>query len=71
MLETNLNNFPEGNKSHIDLNTETKGDDTKEEVKDNAIRIISFQIKELNGHAKKLKENFNYALNEANDSKLA
>ena len=46
MLETNLNNFPEGNKSHIDLNTETKGDDTKEEVKDNTIRIISVQSKD-------------------------
>ena len=50
MLETNLNNFP-GGKYHIYLKTETKGDDTIKEVKDNGILIISVQSKALKRHA--------------------
>ena len=41
MLETNEQNFSQENKAHIDLKTETKGDDIGEEIEDNAIRIIS------------------------------
>ena len=41
-----------------------------DKIKDNAIRIISVQIKALKGHAGKLKEELNYALNKANDAKL-
>ena len=51
MLETNVNNFSEEKKTHIYSKTETKGDDIREEIKNNAIRIISIQIKALKGHA--------------------
>ena len=30
MLETNVNKYSEVNKSHVDLKTETKGDDIRE-----------------------------------------
>ena len=56
MLETNVNNFSEENKSHIDLKTETRGDDTIKEIKDNTIRMISAQSKSFKVHAAKLKE---------------
>ena len=56
MLETNVNNFSEENKYHIDLKTETRGDDTIKEIKDNTIRMISAQSKSFKGHAAKLKE---------------
>ena len=68
-MDTNLNNFSEENKSHIQFKTDTKGDDTREETKDNKIRIIYFQIKALNGHEENLKQKLNYTLNEANDAK--
>ena len=42
MLETNLNNVSEGNKSHIVFKTETKGDDIREKIEDNTIRMIFF-----------------------------
>ena len=71
MLETNVNNFSEGGGSYRNLWTETKGDDIREEVQDKSRRIISFQNKALKCHAEKLKENFNYALKEANYSKLS
>ena len=41
MLETNVINFSEEKKPHVDLKTETKGDDIREEIEDNTIRIIS------------------------------
>ena len=71
MLETNVNNFSEENKAHVNLQTETKGDEIREEIDDNAIRIISVQSKALKGHAAKLKEKLKCALKEANDAKLA
>ena len=42
-----------------------------EEIKDYAMKIISVKSKALKGHAEKLSENFNYALKQANDVKLA
>ena len=51
MLETNLNNVSEGNKSHIVFKTETKGDDIREKIEDNTIRMIFFQIQALKGYA--------------------
>ena len=71
MFETNLNNFSEGNKSQVDLKKQKPKNDIREEIKYTAIRIIYFQSKALKVHAEKLKENLNYALKEANDSKLA
>ena len=41
----------EGNKSPVDLKTETKGDGSIEEIEDNAIRIIYVQSKALKGFA--------------------
>ena len=70
MLGTSLSNFSE-RKNHLELKTETKGDDIKEEIKYHKIRIISFQNKALKGHAEHLKENFNCALKEANNAKLS
>ena len=71
MLETNVNNFKQENKFHVDLKTETKGDYIRNEIEDNSIRITSVQIKALKVHAEKLKERLNYTLKEANDAKLA
>ena len=71
MLENNENNFPEEDKDQVYLKTETKGDDIREEIKNNATRIISVQIKSLKGHTEKLKENLDYVPKEANDTKLA
>ena len=71
MLETNIRNFSEGKKSHVDLKTETKGDYIREEIEDNTITSVSVKSQELKGHAEKLKERLNYALKEANDEKLA
>ena len=70
MLETNLNNCSERKKSHVYLKTETKGDDIREEIKDNTISIISVQSKSFKVHAETLKEKLNYALKEANNVKL-
>ena len=56
MLDITINNFSHENKSHADLKTETKGDDIRKEIKDNTIRIISSQRKELKGNVEKLKE---------------
>ena len=70
MLETNVNKFPEENKYHIYFKTETKRDDIRKEIKDNAIRTISVKSKALKGHAEKLKKKLNYALKEDNDTKL-
>ena len=53
MVDNNVNNFLEENKSHVYLKIETEGDDIREEIEDNAIRIISFQRKSLKVHAKK------------------
>ena len=39
----------------IDLKTETKGDDIRKEIKDNAIRITSVQSMALKSHSEKLK----------------
>ena len=58
------------NKSHVYLKTETKGDDIREEIKDNTITMISVQSKALKVHAEKLKVKFTYALKEANDGNL-
>ena len=69
MLETNENNFSKENKAHIDLKTETEGYDIREEIEDNAIRMISVQRKALEVHAAKFKEKLNYELKEANDAK--
>ena len=55
MLETNVKNSLEENRAHIDLNLETKEDDTIVEIRDNAIRIIYVQRKALKGHAETLK----------------
>ena len=55
---------------HVYLKIETKGDDTREEIKDNTIIIISFQREALKVHVEKLKEKFTYALKEANDVDL-
>ena len=70
MLETNVNNLSDGNKSHVYIKTETKGDDIRKEIKDNAIRIISVQSKSLEGHAEKVKENLNCVMKEYNFEKL-
>ena len=53
MLETNVKNFSEEKKTHVYLKIENEGDDIREEIEDNAIRIISFQRKSLKVHAKK------------------
>ena len=58
-----------GGEYHIDLEIETKGDNTREEIEDNAIRMISVQRKALEVHAAKFKEKLNYELKEANDAK--
>ena len=58
MLETNVNYFSEENKYCVDLKKENKGGDIREEIKDNAITIISVQIKSLKGHAENIKEKF-------------
>ena len=55
MLKTNLNNFSEKNKARVDLKIETKGDNIREEIEYNAMRIISVRIKALKGYAEKLK----------------
>ena len=55
MLKTNEHNFSDFKKAHIYFKKETKGGDNREEIKENAIRIISFQSKALKGHAEKLK----------------
>ena len=70
MLEINVNNSSEENRAHVDLNLETKEDDTKVEIRDNAIRIIYVQSKALKGHTEKLKEKLNNFFNEANDANL-
>ena len=62
MLDTNVKIVSEENKYHVDLKTQTKGNDIREEIKDNSIRIISVQSKELKGHAEKLKEELNYVM---------
>ena len=62
MLETNVNNFSEGNKNHTDLKIKTKVNYTREEIKDNAIRIFSVQSKALKVRKEKLKDKFNYEL---------
>ena len=41
IVGNNVKNFSEGNKADVYLKTETKGDNIREEIKDNAIRIIS------------------------------
>ena len=51
MLGNHANNFSEGVKFHIDFETETKGDDIREEIKDNSIIIVSYQINTLKCHA--------------------
>ena len=70
MLETNKQNFSEQKKSHIDLKIENKRNVIREDIEDNAIRIISVQSKVLKVHAEKVKENLHYALKEANDEKM-
>ena len=55
MLETNVNYFSEKNKVPVDLKTETRVDDIREEMKDNTIQRIPFQSKALKVHAEKLK----------------
>ena len=55
MLETNVNNISEENKSHADLKIETKGHDIRKEIKYNSIRIISVQSKSVKGHAEKMQ----------------
>ena len=42
MLETNVKKI-RGGGARVDLKTETKGDEIREEIKNNAIIIISFQ----------------------------
>ena len=69
MLETNENNFSD-KKDCVNLNTETKVDCIRKEIKDNAIRIIYVQINPLKWHAEKLKREFNYELKKTNDAKL-
>ena len=69
MLETNEHNFSEENKAQVHFKTETKGDDIREEIEDNAIRFF-FQSKTLKVHAEKLKEDLTYALKEANGEKI-
>ena len=56
MLETNVNNSSEVNKSHVDLKTETKRDDIREKIKDNTIMRIFVQIQALKGHVENLKQ---------------
>ena len=51
MLDTNENKYSEENKSYVHLKTETKVDDIREEIEDNAIRILSVLSKVLKGHA--------------------
>ena len=70
ILETNVNNFSEEQKSYIDLKTEAKGDDIIEEIEDNTIIKTSIQNKSLKGRAENLKKTFKYALKEANDKKI-
>ena len=41
MLEINEDKFSEETKARVDLKTETKGDDIREEIENNSIRIIS------------------------------
>ena len=53
-------------KSSRRIKTETKGDDIREEIEDNTMRIISVQSKAFKGHISTFKENLNYALKEAN-----
>ena len=69
MLETNVKKISQENKAHSELNIETKGDNTRREIKDNAIIIVSVQRQILKGHAKNLKK-LNYVLKQANDTKL-
>ena len=69
MLETNVINFSEETKSHVDLKPKTKENDIRKEIKDNSIRRISVQSKALKGHAEYMKDKFNYSLKEANDAK--
>ena len=71
MLEINVNKFSEEKKYHVELKIETKGNDIREEIKDNTIRRIYVQSNALKDHEAKSKEKFNYALKEANDAKLA
>ena len=47
MLGTNVSNFSEGGGGHVDLKTDTKVDDIREEIEDKAIRMIYVQIKAL------------------------
>ena len=47
IFETNVNNFSERKKAHVDLKIATKGYYIKEEIKYNAIRIISVQTRHL------------------------
>ena len=70
MLQTNVNNFSYG-KSHLALNVETKIYDIREEIKNNARRIIPVQSKFSKGHAENLKEMFNRELWEDNAAKLS
>ena len=61
MLKTNVNIFSEENKAHVDFKKK-EVNDIKEEIKDNAIRIISVQSKSLKGHAEKLNGELNHAI---------
>ena len=45
MLETNVINFSYENKAHVDLKRETKGDDIREEIEDNVIRIFLSKVR--------------------------
>ena len=68
MLETNVNNFSD-KKDNLDLKTETKGYDIREEIENDAIMIIYVQSKTLRIHASKLKCELIFPLKEANDEK--
>ena len=66
-----MNNFSEENKFNVELKTETKRYDTREEMKDNAIQTIYVLRKALGVNAKRMKEKLNYALKKADYEKLA
>ena len=71
MLENNVQKNLYENKTHVELKEETKLYNIREEVEDNAIRIIAVHGKTLKGHASKLEKKFNFALKKVIYAKLA
>ena len=53
MLETNINNFSDLGKYHVDFKIKTKLDDIREDIKDSAIRIIFCSKQVIEGTCKK------------------